>query len=849
MFESRDIESLLGRTFNGIRVTRFVGWDGKMAVFEGVQEPSAQPVTIKFFDPQVNADETFPQRFAQGAQAAIQLTHPNIVRVLDYGSDGPLHFIITERIDGERLRDRLATSEPLPAGVKAKIVQEVGSALVYAHRQGQVHGQITPNNIFLAKDGRVLLSDFGVARIVEPPDGVPVLTGAPEYMAPEQGPGGTAAEPRTDLYALAIVAYELLVGRVPFQAPSRLAVLRMQQSSAPPPPSSLVPGFPQGVEAVLMRALAKNPDERHESVATFVDSLVFSMGPTEQRTTPLPVAPTTPPASAHAVPPSEARVSLGVRRPSAGQAPLKAQARAVFARMTRVIRESRLAKAGVITAVAIITILMFSPVFGANATLSPLSHAGTTLRPLKIITNTIMGVSPSPSPAAMTDGVTTGTGGQPHSPNLQKAVGGLTKVRPLDGTTPPTSPTEGDQITSPSPSDSRPSRDTPEATDSDATPAAMEPTSPSDSTPIPGVGSCGDDEIPTRDGCKPIQGLQGCPGGHILPDGACIISYPEGPTSPPTCSDDEFQRGGNCGQPSDGCIGEVVQIIQVGDCITIIRRSCDPGQPRKIIHNCGGRIITPPTVTPTTCVSRWFFLHNPCGSQATPARPTPTVTVQPCASPQVRRDGQCVTPETPTPTTETHHCTPPEIDDNGKCIIPSITGPGSSTSTPVNQNNQPPTNTAPPTAPPNPVTPPPTSPPVKVEPSSPPPTAPPQPIKHDQPPTNVAPQPPPPPPPPSVAPHTPPPPPVKVETPLPPPPTAPPKPVKPYFPPASNGNSGGGGGNGPINGGLPVNGGQPQNNGGSGQGGGSQHGNGGSGSGGTQGTQSGGGHRHPGPLE
>ena len=509
MFERQEIEDLLGRTVHGYRVTRFVSRDGMTAVFEGIEESSAQLVVITFFDPQVNADETFPARFTREAQAVAQLRHPNIVRVLDYGAEGLLHFLITERIDGERLADRVIASSPLSSVMTATILKQVGAALAYAHRLGLVHGQITPSKIVLAKDGRVLLADFGVAAILGEQQSQDPAHGTAEYLAPEQAAGGKIVGPRTDVYALAIVAYALLVGRVPFQAPNRLAVLGMQQSSPPPRPSSLSSGFPASVEAVLLRALAKDPDERPESVASLVNSLLFAMDPTEPATAPLSMGHTTPIPSSQPSLPAETHASLTSRLA------------AVLARVTRVARGPRLAIVGIVSVVVVIGVLMFSPVLQADAPLKPLIHAGATLRPLKSLASSVLSGSPAPSATPPNAGGAPSNEEPPPSSALpKKGIGGANQGKPSGGNAPADGNSGSIQpdLTSQTPS---------------------KPQSPSPTvTPL---------ITPTESPVSPSP----CSDNEIQQDGRCVTPDRPSPTSTP-CSPPWVLLDGRCFPPDPG---------------------------------------------------------------------------------------------------------------------------------------------------------------------------------------------------------------------------------------------------------------------------------------------------------
>src|SRR5919199_5475382 len=271
MLDLQGTEGFIGHTFHGCRVTRFIARGGMGLVFEGVQESLERRVAIKFLYPHLSG-QSFQERFEREARVIAQFNHPNVVRIIDYGSNGSLHYIIMDLIDGASLREHLATfharGERFDTEAIIRIVQPVGSALAYAHRLGYVHRDIKPGNILLDQDGRAFLSDFGVVKILgeETMTATGAIVGTPEYMAPEQGRGDQQITPLADLYSLAVITYEMAVGRAPFRAPTPVAVMRMQMTDPPPRPSTLVPGFPPHLETVLMRALEKDPQERYESV-------------------------------------------------------------------------------------------------------------------------------------------------------------------------------------------------------------------------------------------------------------------------------------------------------------------------------------------------------------------------------------------------------------------------------------------------------------------------------------------------------------------------------------------------------------------------------------------------------
>lgn len=282
MTGNQAVDHLIGRVFKGYKVTRFIARGGMGLVFEGVQESLDRSVAIKFLYPHLSDDEQFRDRFEREARAIARLDHPNIVRVLDFGSDGQLHFMVLDYIDGVSLRDHLirvqADGLTLRTETIASITQQVGSALTYAHERGYVHRDVKPGNIMLARNRRVFLTDFGVVKDVGALQGTMTgaVIGTPEYMAPEQANGANVG-PSADLYALAVVTYEMLVGRVPFQATTPVAVLTKHLHEPTPLPSTIAPWYGPELDAVFLRALAKNPNERYPTAADFSQALIEAL--------------------------------------------------------------------------------------------------------------------------------------------------------------------------------------------------------------------------------------------------------------------------------------------------------------------------------------------------------------------------------------------------------------------------------------------------------------------------------------------------------------------------------------------------------------------------------------------
>ena len=313
---SDGIAGIIGRPLGGYLPTRLVARGGMGIVYEATQASLNRSVAIKVLYPQLAADETFRERFRREALAVARLTHPHIARVFDYGED-PLYYLVMDYVRGDSLRELLArvhgAGQTFALARTLEILEQVGSAIDYAHRQNYVHRDIKPGNILLDLDGQAYLVDFGVAKLAGDSDVTMTgqIIGTPQYMAPEQGSGAADIGPPADLYALAVVAYEMLVGRVPFAGNTPLAVMQMHIANPPPPPSSFLSDFPATLEAVLLRALAKQPSERFASAQAFVTQLRAADA---QRVLPASATPLTEPPPAPSTP-----TPASVAAPSAAQ--------------------------------------------------------------------------------------------------------------------------------------------------------------------------------------------------------------------------------------------------------------------------------------------------------------------------------------------------------------------------------------------------------------------------------------------------------------------------------------------------------------------------------------------------
>ncbi len=252
-----------------------IGAGGMAEVWRGHDRVLNRTVAIKTLLPQFASDASFVDRFRREAQAAARLNHAGIVSVYDSGTDGDTPYIVMEFIEGRTLADYLGSGKTIPPMEAAKIAQDIAESLAVAHAQGVIHRDIKPANVMVTRDGKVLVMDFGIARLITGPETAPqtsAVLGTASYLSPEQAQG-QPVDARTDIYALGVVLYEMLTGRPPFTGDSPMAIAYKQVNATPPAPSAANPDVPPELDAVVMRALSKNPANRYQSGKEFADDL------------------------------------------------------------------------------------------------------------------------------------------------------------------------------------------------------------------------------------------------------------------------------------------------------------------------------------------------------------------------------------------------------------------------------------------------------------------------------------------------------------------------------------------------------------------------------------------------
>ena len=238
-----------------------------------------RPVALKVLFPEFAADRSFVERFRREARAAANLNHPNIVSIYDWGEEGGTYFIVMEYVDGRTLRELVRAEGPLHPTRAAEIGADIAAALGFAHRNQLIHRDVKPGNVMIA--GLVKVTDFGIARAGDPAESLTqtgAVMGTATYFSPEQAQG-QPIDPRSDVYSLGVVLYEIVTGRPPFTGDSPVAIAYQHVREQPVPPSRINPDVPRAFEAVVMRAMAKNRDDRYPSAdALRADLLRFAQG-------------------------------------------------------------------------------------------------------------------------------------------------------------------------------------------------------------------------------------------------------------------------------------------------------------------------------------------------------------------------------------------------------------------------------------------------------------------------------------------------------------------------------------------------------------------------------------------
>ena len=260
----------VGQKLDEYLIVARLGQGGMAQVFKAYQPRLGRYVAVKILHTHLAADPDFVERFQREARACSTLQHPSIVRVFDFSHDADVYYMTMQLVEGPSLKvelqQRIDQQRPLTCQETARICAAFSEALAYAHEQGMVHRDIKPANLTLTHDGLPVILDFGIARILGETQYTMTgaLIGSPAYMSPEQGQSARV-DGRSDLYSLGVVLYEMVTGRPPFEEDTPMATLIKHITVPVPMPTEFRPDVPPALEKVILKVLAKNPEERFQS--------------------------------------------------------------------------------------------------------------------------------------------------------------------------------------------------------------------------------------------------------------------------------------------------------------------------------------------------------------------------------------------------------------------------------------------------------------------------------------------------------------------------------------------------------------------------------------------------------
>ncbi len=271
------MDKYLGKRLDGrYELRELIGVGGMAYVYKAYDSIDDRTVAVKILKDEFANNEEFIRRFRNESKAISILNHPNIVKVLDVGFGEHLQYIVMEYIDGITLKEYLDQRRDIRWKEAVHFTVQILRALQHAHDKGIVHRDIKPQNIMLLSDGTIKVTDFGIARLsrseVRATVGGDKAIGSVHYISPEQARGEITDE-KTDLYSVGVMLYEMLTGRLPFEADNAVSVAIMQMQSEPTPPREIDPNIPEGLEQITLRAMQKDPEKRYRSAAEMLNDL------------------------------------------------------------------------------------------------------------------------------------------------------------------------------------------------------------------------------------------------------------------------------------------------------------------------------------------------------------------------------------------------------------------------------------------------------------------------------------------------------------------------------------------------------------------------------------------------
>jgi serine/threonine protein kinase len=283
------MSDLVGNTLGKYRIVARLGRGGMAEVYKAYQPGLDRYVAIKVLHSHLADDEGFIGRFEREAAAVARLRHPHIVQVHDFDVDSGLYFMVMEFVEGPTLKaelnERIGQDQIFALPETSRIISALASAIDYAHSRGMVHRDLKPANIMFTSEGQVVLTDFGIARIVGATRFTltGAISGTPVYMSPEQGQGERGDE-RSDIYSLGVILYEMVTGQVPFDADTPFAIILKHINNPLPLPTTIKPDIPEAVERAILKAMSKNPDDRYQTAGEMAKAMREATGVTADQT-------------------------------------------------------------------------------------------------------------------------------------------------------------------------------------------------------------------------------------------------------------------------------------------------------------------------------------------------------------------------------------------------------------------------------------------------------------------------------------------------------------------------------------------------------------------------------------
>ena len=264
----------IGENVGPYRIIEQLGQGGMATVYKAYHAALDRYVALKVLHPAFHQDQSFTMRFQREARVVARLEHPNIVPIYDYSEHEARPYLVMKYIQGDTLKARL-NQGPLSSQEIERVVNSVGSALAYAHRQGILHRDIKPSNVMIAADGAMYLADFGLARIADAGESTmssDSIMGTPQYISPEQAMGKKDLNAGTDIYSFGVMLYEMVVGQVPFSADTPFSIIHDHIYTPLPLPMKVNPNVPEPVQRVLLKSLAKDRLDRYETTEELMDA-------------------------------------------------------------------------------------------------------------------------------------------------------------------------------------------------------------------------------------------------------------------------------------------------------------------------------------------------------------------------------------------------------------------------------------------------------------------------------------------------------------------------------------------------------------------------------------------------